>query len=253
MIVTGVPIEQGFHISKEKDFAQLAAATLKLIGMKEDRIVPVSCPSVPRDRTFATARQVRKWLEAKSPDVRWTCSRWASTRGGRGCSIGWRWGPSIRPGLLPALTAVADPAGMVEDQQRRSHGDQRSHRLSLRQTVLFPQCRRSGRTGAGGGDGKMRTADRAQFGGVVIAVWTLARTLAQTVLAVFSAGRSACLRRFSQCRAATVVFCARALGGLSGQPELDALVQRSAVRAAATTICRGKGEQIGNENQGWIY
>ena len=67
MIVTGVPIDQGFHISKEKNYAQLAATTLKHMGMQEALIVPVPCPEVTRDRTYATARQVRRWLEDKSP------------------------------------------------------------------------------------------------------------------------------------------------------------------------------------------
>ena len=67
MIVTGVPIELGFHISKEKDYARLAATTLKHLGMREDAVVPVSCPEVPRDRTYSTARQVRAWLDRNKP------------------------------------------------------------------------------------------------------------------------------------------------------------------------------------------
>jgi hypothetical protein len=66
IILTGVPIDQGFHISKEKNYAQLATTTLKHLGMKEEVMVPVTCPKVPRDRTFSTARQVRAWLDSKS-------------------------------------------------------------------------------------------------------------------------------------------------------------------------------------------
>jgi hypothetical protein len=63
LVVTGVPIEQGFYLRDCKDYAQLGAATLRELGMKEDLIAAVSCPEVPKDRTYATARQVRHWLE----------------------------------------------------------------------------------------------------------------------------------------------------------------------------------------------
>jgi hypothetical protein len=63
LLVTGVPIDQGFHISTEKNYAELAARTLRHLGVKAESIVPVSCPEVPRDRTYATAVQVRAWLE----------------------------------------------------------------------------------------------------------------------------------------------------------------------------------------------
>jgi hypothetical protein len=66
LVVTGVPIEQGYYISKEKNFARLAVLTLKELGMKEEAIVPIMVANAPRDRTYATARQVRVWLDAKS-------------------------------------------------------------------------------------------------------------------------------------------------------------------------------------------
>jgi hypothetical protein len=66
MVLTGVPIDEGYHISKEKNYAQLATSTLKQLGMKEEVLVPVTCPKVPRDRTYSTARQVRAWLDAQS-------------------------------------------------------------------------------------------------------------------------------------------------------------------------------------------
>ncbi len=63
LVVTGVPIDQGLFITKATNYAQLAAITLKGLGLKEGAIVPVSCPEVPRDRTYATAWQVRTWLD----------------------------------------------------------------------------------------------------------------------------------------------------------------------------------------------
>lgn len=69
MVVTGVPIELGFHISKEKNYAQLAATTLKHLGLREDAVVTVSSPEVRRDRTYSTSRQVRTWLDRNKPGV----------------------------------------------------------------------------------------------------------------------------------------------------------------------------------------
>lgn len=66
MVVTGIPIDHGFHISAEKDYAQLARGILKNMGMNPESIVPISCPEVPRNRTYATARAVRSWLDKTS-------------------------------------------------------------------------------------------------------------------------------------------------------------------------------------------
>jgi hypothetical protein len=65
LAVTGVPIEIGFHISREKNYAQLAADTLQHLGVDPKAIVTLPCPEVPRDRTYATARQVRAWLDGQ--------------------------------------------------------------------------------------------------------------------------------------------------------------------------------------------
>lgn len=67
LLVTGVPIDQGFYLTKETNYADLASATLRHLGTKEDAVIPIACPTVPRDRTYATACKVRAWLDAKSP------------------------------------------------------------------------------------------------------------------------------------------------------------------------------------------
>ncbi len=66
LVVTGVPIDQGYHISKEKDYAHLAESTLKQLGMKPETVVPIACPETLRDRTYATAQRVRAWLDSNS-------------------------------------------------------------------------------------------------------------------------------------------------------------------------------------------
>jgi hypothetical protein len=64
LLVTGVPIDQGLFITQATNYAQLATITLRHLGVKAEAVVPVTCPEVPRDRTYATARQVRAWLDA---------------------------------------------------------------------------------------------------------------------------------------------------------------------------------------------
>lgn len=64
LVVPGIPVEQGFFLSKEKNYAQLATDTLKELGLKPELMVPLPCANVPRSRTYATALRVRGWLEA---------------------------------------------------------------------------------------------------------------------------------------------------------------------------------------------
>jgi hypothetical protein len=66
LLVTGVPIDQGFYLTQETNYAHFASATLRHLGAKEEAIVPIVCPTVPRDRTYATACRVRAWLDEKS-------------------------------------------------------------------------------------------------------------------------------------------------------------------------------------------
>jgi hypothetical protein len=66
LVTTGVPIEQGTFVAKETNYAQLAATTLKHLGVKPDSILPLGCAETPRNRTFATARRFREWLDTQS-------------------------------------------------------------------------------------------------------------------------------------------------------------------------------------------
>ena len=64
LVVTGTEIEKGQHISVEKNYAQLAASTLRHAGFEEERLVVLPSPKVERDRTYTTALAVRQWLLA---------------------------------------------------------------------------------------------------------------------------------------------------------------------------------------------
>jgi hypothetical protein len=62
IVTTGVPLEQGSHLSEYSTFAELTAATLRQIGVGQSLIVSIPAPPVRTDRTFASALAVSKWL-----------------------------------------------------------------------------------------------------------------------------------------------------------------------------------------------
>jgi hypothetical protein len=62
IVTTGIPIERGCYLSEYKNYAELAAATLKTLGLESDKIVPVPTPEVRKDRTYASAIAFKQWL-----------------------------------------------------------------------------------------------------------------------------------------------------------------------------------------------
>ena len=62
LITTGAPIERGFLISKFNSYAEFGEATLKDLGLEEESVTAVPTPPVKKDRTYASALAVKKWL-----------------------------------------------------------------------------------------------------------------------------------------------------------------------------------------------
>ncbi len=62
IVTTGGPIGVGSHLSQYKSYAELTAATLVKLGVKEEQIVAVPYQAVDRGRTYAAALAVREWL-----------------------------------------------------------------------------------------------------------------------------------------------------------------------------------------------
>lgn len=62
IITTGIPLEQGFYLSQYKDYANLAAATFRALGLESERVIPVAAPDVTKDRTYASAIALQQWL-----------------------------------------------------------------------------------------------------------------------------------------------------------------------------------------------
>ena len=62
LITTGIPLEKGYFLAQYKNYADLAAATLLVLGFAPDKLVAAPAPDVIRNRTFASALAVRQWI-----------------------------------------------------------------------------------------------------------------------------------------------------------------------------------------------
>jgi uncharacterized SAM-binding protein YcdF (DUF218 family) len=62
IFTTGGPVERGSYLLEYKNFAEIAAVTLKKLGVQEDKLVVVPTPKVVKDRTYASAEAFRQWV-----------------------------------------------------------------------------------------------------------------------------------------------------------------------------------------------
>jgi hypothetical protein len=61
--VTGGTIEKGGPLSAYKTYAELGTATLVALGLSTNIVQPVPAPRVKRDRTYACAVALKKWID----------------------------------------------------------------------------------------------------------------------------------------------------------------------------------------------
>jgi hypothetical protein len=66
IITTGPPLLRGTYLSAYKTHADLAAATLKVLGVPSKQIVSLPCPVADQFRTYTSALEVQQYL-AKNP------------------------------------------------------------------------------------------------------------------------------------------------------------------------------------------
>jgi hypothetical protein len=66
IFVTGGPLEQGSYLKEFNTFAAVSAASLKKIGFADSIIIEVPSPYVQKDRTFASALALKKFISDKS-------------------------------------------------------------------------------------------------------------------------------------------------------------------------------------------
>jgi uncharacterized SAM-binding protein YcdF (DUF218 family) len=62
IFTTGGPVEKGFYLAEYNNFAAIAAATLKNLGVQPEKVTLVPTPDVIKDRTHASAIALRQWL-----------------------------------------------------------------------------------------------------------------------------------------------------------------------------------------------
>ncbi len=70
LITTGIPLEKGYFLAQYKNYADLAAATLLVLGFAPDKLVAVPAPNVIRNRTSASALAVRQWIRNSALKVK---------------------------------------------------------------------------------------------------------------------------------------------------------------------------------------
>jgi hypothetical protein len=62
IFTTGTNIERGSYLTGYKNLAEVAAATLKKLGLAPEKVVVVPTPPVTKDRSYASAAEIRRWL-----------------------------------------------------------------------------------------------------------------------------------------------------------------------------------------------
>ncbi|HIK46834.1 MAG TPA: YdcF family protein [Leptolyngbyaceae cyanobacterium M65_K2018_010] len=69
ILTTGPPLAQGSFLSQYQTQAQLAAATLIALGIPDELVHPLPCPTVTTGRTYTSALAVKEYLAQTYPDL----------------------------------------------------------------------------------------------------------------------------------------------------------------------------------------
>ena len=69
LVVTGPPLEHGYHLFEYKTYAELGAATLKRLGLEEKMLVAVPSAHTQKDRTFTSGLALKQWLQQNRPSI----------------------------------------------------------------------------------------------------------------------------------------------------------------------------------------
>ncbi|MBW4479867.1 MAG: YdcF family protein [Tolypothrix brevis GSE-NOS-MK-07-07A] len=70
IFTTGGPVEKGFYLVEYNNFATIAAATLKKLGMQPEKVTIVPAPDVIKDRTHSYAIALRQWLASSNSPIK---------------------------------------------------------------------------------------------------------------------------------------------------------------------------------------
>jgi uncharacterized SAM-binding protein YcdF (DUF218 family) len=70
IFTTGGPVERGFYLVEYNNFATIAAATLKKLGMQPEKVTIVPASDVIKDRTHSYAIALRQWLANSNSPIK---------------------------------------------------------------------------------------------------------------------------------------------------------------------------------------
>lgn len=70
LMTIGPPLSEGHYLCQYKSFAEMAAATLLVLGFDSDKIITVQTPDVHINRTNSSAIALREWLANSNLKVR---------------------------------------------------------------------------------------------------------------------------------------------------------------------------------------
>lgn len=62
IITTGQSLDRGSFLSQYQNYAELTAATLIVLGIPQDKIIPIPIPATKINRTATAAKTVQNWL-----------------------------------------------------------------------------------------------------------------------------------------------------------------------------------------------
>jgi hypothetical protein len=69
MIAVGEPIQLGAHLSEFKNYARLTQARLAGLGFDQKRLVVLETGDIRRDRTYASAEAVKRWIDLNHVNI----------------------------------------------------------------------------------------------------------------------------------------------------------------------------------------
>ncbi|UKO99795.1 ElyC/SanA/YdcF family protein [Nostoc sp. UHCC 0870] len=70
IITTGGDLGKGTYLTDYKNFAEVSAATLKKIGVDEQKIFTVPAPPVLKDRSYISVVEFRKWITRSNLQIK---------------------------------------------------------------------------------------------------------------------------------------------------------------------------------------
>ncbi|MBH8572182.1 YdcF family protein [Nostocaceae cyanobacterium CENA369] len=69
LITLGVTVDNGYYLAEYKNFAEIAATTLKKLGVPQEKIIAIPTPNVVKNRTNASAGALLQWITESNSTI----------------------------------------------------------------------------------------------------------------------------------------------------------------------------------------